>query len=358
MPPPTIEVVKAEQKTLPVYQEFLGQTAAVNPVEIHSQVTGLLQEIAFREGSTVKKRQLLFVIDPRPYEAALNQAKANLAQTLAVLTDDQKNLDRDQILFRDNVLARQQLDTQTAATQEAAANVAAAKAAVATAALNLGYTRIYAPLEGRIGIAQVKVGALVQQGTTLLDTMYSINPIYVDFSVTERAYLNYEENVLKEHSSPRPTLVLILPNNSIYSQKGTIVMANPIFNASTGTLGLRAEFPNPEGLLLPGLLVRVRAMVSEQTNAVLVPEQAVEEVQGQQSVFIVGAGNKAEFRSIKTGPIIDHMQSIVSGVRAGERVVVEGQQKVRPGMTVVPMLQSAADHTFESQALMNATALQ
>jgi membrane fusion protein, multidrug efflux system len=358
LPPPIIEFVRAEQKTVPIYQEYLGQIAAINPVEIHSQVTGLLQKIAFREGSTVKKGQLLFVIDPRPYQAARNQAMANLDQARAALIDDQKNLERDQVLFRESVLPRQQLDTQIAATQEAAANVAAAKAAVDTAALNLGYTKIYAPLEGRIGLAQIKVGALVQQDTTLLDTMYSINPIYVDFSITEGAYLTYEEAALSQHSAPRSSLDLILPDNRLYPHKGTVVMTNPTIDTSTGTLELRAEFPNPAGLLLPGMFVRVRAVVSERADAVLVPEQSIQQVQGQQSVYIVGAGNRVEFRPVKTGPTIDHKQIIDSGVSAGDQVIVEGQQKVRPGMAVVPILQATTDHTIESQAVMSGTGRQ
>ncbi|MGH7987147.1 MAG: efflux RND transporter periplasmic adaptor subunit [Candidatus Binataceae bacterium] len=351
-PPPSVQVIKAQSKTVPIYQEYLGQTAAVNPVEILSQVTGPLWEIAFREGSTVKKGQLLFVIDPRPYQAALKQAKANLAQAQAALGDDQKNLERDKILYRENVLARQQLDTQTAQTEEAKATVEADQAAVETAALNLSYTKIFAPLAGNIGIAQVKVGALVQANNTVLDTIYSINPIYVDFSVTERAYLDYEEAALREHSAPTPSLQLILPNNTVYPHKGTIVMANPTVSANTGTLGLRAEFRNPEGLLRPGLFVRVRAVVSKKVNAVLVPEQAIEQVQGQQSVYVVGTDNKAEFRPVKTGPTVAHMTVVDSGVQAGDQVIVEGGQKVRPGMVVMPIM-AAADHVAESQTVVN-----
>jgi membrane fusion protein, multidrug efflux system len=348
-PPPTVYVVTAEQRTVPIYREYLGQTAAINPVEIRSQVTGLLREIAFREGSVVHKGQLLFTIDPRPYEAALNQAKANLAQARAALGDDRENLARDRILFRQHVLPQQQLDTQIARTEEAEANVEAAMAAVDTAALNLGYTKIHAPIEGRIGVAQIKVGALVQQNTTLLDTIYSINPIYVDFSVTEAAYLDYEEAVLKDRSVTS-LLQLILPNGIVYPYKGNIVMENPTVDANTGTLGLRAEFPNPEGLLRPGLFVQVKALVSQKANAVLVPEQAVQRVQGQESVYVVGAGDKVEFRSVMAGPAFDHMRVIDSGVQTGERIIVEGQEKVRPGMTVAPTLKAAAHHAVNSRS--------
>ena len=341
-PAPIVETVKATRKAVPMYRQYMGQTAAGYPVEIRSQVTGLLQEIAFREGSTVKKGQLLFTVDPRPYQAALNQAKAKLAQAEAALANDRANLARDRILFQKHILAQQQLDTQAAQTQEAEANVEAAKAAVATAALNLGYTKIYAPIEGRIGIAQVKVGALVQQNTTLLDTIYSINPIYVDFSVTEAAYLNYEEEALRGDADS-PSLQLILPNQSVYPHKGKIVMTNPTVDPNTGTLGLRAEFPNPEGFLRPGLFVQVKARIGEKTNAVLVPEQAVERVQGEDSVYVVGADNKVEFRSVKLGPTVDHMQVIDSGLSAGEQVIVAGQQKVRPGMTVSPRPRAAGD---------------
>lgn len=343
--PPVVEVVNATQKTVPIYRQYIGQTVAVNAVEIRSQVTGLLRTIAFREGSVVHKGQLLFTIDPRSYQAALDQARANLAQTEAVLRNDRTNLARDQVLFRKHVLSAQQLDTQIAQTQEAEANVGAAQAAVATAALNLSYTKIYAPIKGRIGMAQVKVGTLIQQNSTLLDTIYSINPIYVDFSITEAAYLDYREEEVNDRSVDL-SLRLTLPNDSVYAYKGKIVMTNPTVNSTTGTLGLRAEFPNPEGLLRPGLFVKVKALVGEKADAVLIPEQAVQTIQGQESVYVLGPGNKAEFRSVSLGPTVNHMRVINHGVRAHERVIVAGQQKVRPGMTVRPVAAGATHHSM------------
>lgn len=349
-PPPIVNVVRAIRKTVPIRREFLGQTVAVNVVEIHSQVTGLLRKVAFREGSTVEPGQLLFTIDPRSYQAAFNQAKAKLAQTEAVLENSQRNLARDRVLFRRKVLSRQQFDTQTAETKEAEANVEAAKAAVDTAHLNLSYTRIYAPIKGRIGTAQVKVGGLVQKNTTLLDTIYSINPIYVDFSVAEASYLNFEESKNENDPAPLSGLELILPNGSVYPNKGSIMMTYPTVDPGTGTIKLRAEFPNPKGWLRSGLFVRVRAIVGEKTDAVLVPEQAIQRLQGQQSIYVVGKGDRVEFRNIKPGPTVNHMQVVASGVKSGERVIVEGQQKVRPGMKVVPVLKSVTNHTHSSQA--------
>lgn len=343
--PPIVEVANATQKTVPLYHQYIGQTVAVNAVEIRAQVTGLLRTVDFREGSVVHRGQLLFTIDPRSYQAALNQARAKLAQAEAALRDDRTNLARDKVLFSKHVLPAQQLDTQIAQTLEAQANVGAARAAVATAALNLSYTKIYAPIKGRIGMAQVKVGALIQQNSTLLDTIYSINPIYVDFSITEAAYLDYREVAANDRSTDM-SLQLMLPNDSLYPYKGRIVMTNPTVDSTTGTLTLRAEFPNPEGLLRPGLFVKVKAMVGEKANAVLIPEQAVQTVQGQQSVYVLGAGNKAEFRSVSLGPTVNHMQIINNGVRAHERVIVAGQQNLHPGMTVRPVVAAATRHSM------------
>ncbi|MGH7905297.1 MAG: efflux RND transporter periplasmic adaptor subunit [Candidatus Binataceae bacterium] len=332
---PDVIVARPVQKTVPIYSEYIGQTEAINTVEIRSQVTGFLAAIKFREGSTVQKDQLLFVIDPRQYQAALDQAEAKLNQARAVLNNDQKNLARDEILYREKVLPRATLDTQRAQTKADKANVGAAQASVDAAKLNVGFTKIYAPITGLIGVAQVKVGGLVQQASTLLDTIYSINPIYVNFSVTEQTYLRYAEEVATtDRKKPPPPVQLLLPGNYVYHHAGSIDMATPAVSTSTGTLGIRAVFPNPKGILRAGLFVRVRLVTREVPNAILVPVQAISTVQGQQQVMIVGEDNKVELRTIQAGAQIGNMRVITKGVNPTDRVIVEGLQKVRPGMTV------------------------
>ncbi len=349
-PPPDVVVAPVVQKTVPIYGEFVGQTQAVNTVDIRSQVTGFLQKIAFREGSVVSKGELLFVIDPRPFQAALAATKATLAQDQAVLEKANRDLQMYGPALQKHAISVQQYNTAVAAEKEAAANVKVAEANVATAQLNLAYTQIRAPIRGGIGVAQVRIGDLIQAGTTLMDTIYSINPMWVNFSVSEASYLAYRERVEQEHGKvpPSPAIQLILANGITYPYPGTINMVAPQVNATTGTLAIRASFPNPQGLLKAGLFVRVHFVMREEQNALLIPQTAVQQLQGTTSVFIVGPDNKVRFQSISVGPTVDHLQVATSGLQAGERVIVQGTQKVRPGMTVRPVeqttpTQSAAD---------------
>lgn len=335
-PPPAVIVAPVVQKTVPIYGEYVGQTGAVNTVEIRSQVEGFLEKIAFVEGSTVQKGQLLFLIDPREYRAAVVRAQAALDQSKAALAKAQKDVARYTPLVRQRAISQEQLDTAAAEEQEGAANVEAAKAQLAQAELNLGYTKIVAPLTGRIGPAQMKVGALVQPGSSLLDTVYSINPIYVNFSVSEATYLGFQKKARGRLLGSFPLLEIVLGNNSIYPYKGRIDMVSPQIDPATGTLGMRAEVPNPNGFLRSGLFVRVRMRVDEKPNALLVPAQAVQEVQGVQSVLVVGADNKVAFHTITAGDTVDNMRIVESGLQPGDRVIVQGAQKVRPGMPVKP----------------------
>jgi membrane fusion protein (multidrug efflux system) len=332
--PPAVVVTPVAQRDVPIFGEFVGQTEAANLVEIRSQVSGFLQQIAFTEGALVPKGQLLFQIDPRTYAAAVEQARAALKQREAALMKAQQDVARYRPLVEQHAISREQLDAAVAQEAQERANVDAAKAQLAQALLNLGYTRITAPLTGRIGAAQVKIGALVQAGSTLLDTMYSVHPVYVTFSVSEQRYLEYQKRIRERPAAP-PPLHIILADGSTYPYTGKVNMVSPQVNPTTGTLAVRGEFPNPEELLKPGLFVRVRLLVEERKNALVVPQQAVQEVQGVKSVLVVGNDNKVALRTITTSGTVDDVAIVDSGLKPGERVIVEGSQKVRPGMQVV-----------------------
>jgi len=333
MPTPTVVVTTLEPENVPIYGEYVGQTEAVNTVEIHSQVQGFLQEIAFKEGSIVHKGQLLFLIDPRPYEAALRQAEAQLAVQQAALGDAQKTAARYKPLVKQNAISQQELDSAVATVEEDEANVQSAEASIATAKLNLSYTRITTPITGSIGVAQVRIGSLVLAGTTLLDTVYSINPMYVTFGISESDYLEYVRRGRPNRGHP-PPIQLILSNGYVYAYPGTINMVAPSVNTTTGTLTIRASFPNPDNVLKPGLFSQVRFVSRVETNALVVPQAAVQQIQGTQSVYVVGPDNKIQQQTISTGPTVANVEIVTSGLKAGERVVVEGVLKVHPGMTV------------------------
>lgn len=333
MTTPTVVVTTVQPVTVPIFGEYVGQTEAVNTVEIRAQVQGFLKSIDFTEGSTVRRGQLLFTIDPRPYQAALQQAKAEFGVQQAAYADAQVIAERDASLRQQGIISQQDLDTAQATAKEDKANVASARAKVASAQLNLNYTRITTPITGVIGVAQVRVGGLVQAGTTLLDTVYSISPMYVTFGVSQQTYLQYVQRGRPNRGHP-PPIQLILSSGIVYAYSGTIDMVSPTVNTATGTLTIRVSFPNPAGVLKPGLFARVRFVARVEPNAIVVPQAAIQQLQGTQSVFVVGSGDKVAQRTITTGPTVGNLQVVASGLKAGDRVIVEGTLKVRPGMTV------------------------
>lgn len=330
---PTVVVTTVQPVTVPIFGEYVGQTEAVNTVDIRAQVQGFLKSIDFTEGSTVRRGQLLFTIDPRPYQAALQQAKAELAVQQAAYADAQVIAERDASLRQQGIISEQDLDTAQATAKEDKANVASARAKVASAQLNLNYTRITTPITGVIGVAQVRVGGLVQAGTTLLDTVYSISPMYVTFGVSQQTYLQYVQRGRPNRGHP-PPIQLILSSGIVYAYSGTIDMVSPTVNTATGTLTIRVSFPNPAGVLKPGLFARVRFVARVEPNAIVVPQAAIQQLQGTQSVFVVGPGDKVAQRTITAGPTVGNLQVVASGLKAGDRVIVEGTLKVRPGTTV------------------------
>jgi membrane fusion protein, multidrug efflux system len=330
---PAVVATSLQPQTVPIYSEYVGQTEAADTVEIHAQVQGFLQKIAFKEGSVVKKGQLLFVIDPRPYEALLQEAKATLAVQQATVNNAQKIVDRYTPLVQQHAVSQQQLDSSVATAKESQAQVQSAEAQVASAQLNVNYTRIRAPMTGNIGTAQVKVGDLVQSGTTLLSTIYSISPMYATFAISQEDYLAYIKRRREQPKQSHP-IQLVLGNGSLYGQSGTVNMVAPTVSTTTGTLSIRATFPNPDGVLKPGLFARVRFVARDAVNVLLVPQSAIQQLQGTESIFVVGPDSKIQQRTITTGATVGTLEIVNSGLQAGDRIVVEGTQKVQPGMAV------------------------
>ena len=397
-PPPTVIVAEIAQKTVPIYSEFVGQTRAEETVELRARVEGILQKVYFREGAPVKKGQLLFSIDKRPFEAALQSARAALAkatsdlaqaqqradvlQAQAELADAQAVLSRaDQDLRRMRPLAQEkavteiELDAAIAAEksaqasvdarkanlknfeaavkytiERAAAEVSAAKARVTQAELDLSYCSIFAPINGIIGFLQVDEGNLVGRGdATLLATVSLSNPLLVDFSVSEIDYLKLTNRDDPGKRSGDLRFDLILSDDSLHPSSGTFKVVDRLVDPATGTLKVEASFPNPNSYLRPGQFARLRVAVSERENAILVPQRAVQDLQGAKTVMVVDAQNKVQVRTIKVGDKADTYLIVLEGLNAGERVIVEGMQKARPGSEVKPSVESVASDESAKQ---------
>lgn len=391
-PPPAVVIVTVVPQTVPISTELIARTEAVQTVEIRARVEGVLEQVLFKEGSEVIAGQVLFALDRRVYEAALQSARAQLARAQADLARAQESVDvqkaraqldqvkaslavarRDVARLRplaeeravpqqdlDHAVAREQvaaaaLDGAEAAVKDAQLNqrigidqgrasVEAARAAVTEAELRLGYTTIRAPIAGVIGRLNVNKGNLVGKNEpTLLATMSSADPMKVVFSASELDYLGYEKRRLEGRSEPTPAVELILADNSQYPHRGKLTTIDRTLDPKTGTIVLEALFPNPGKLLRPGQFGRVRAIVEERPNALLVPQRAVQEIQGSKTVLVVGEGNKVSLRTVKLAERYGNHVIVSEGLKPGERVVVEGLQKARPGTQVDPRAQPLTD---------------
>lgn len=332
---------------VPLSGEFVGRTSAKENVEIRARVEGYLKERLFTEGSLVKKGDLLFVIEPRQYEENLKKAKAVLARQQALLAKAQTDLQRFETLYKQRAISRDEYDTRVTSQRELSANVDSAKAAVESAERDLGYTRIAAPISGRIGKALVNVGNLVGKGdNTLLAEISSTNPIYVDFSISERDYLALVKAMKAEKAKDQAyPLTLILADDSVYPLTGQADMAERAVDAKTGTLGVRGVFPNPDGLLKPGQFAKIRVVLEERKGALTVPQRALVDVQGSKSVYVVDGQGVIEAKTVTVGGTKDGMVVIDSGLAPTDRVVVEGGAKVRPGLKVKVEPAAASDAT-------------
>jgi membrane fusion protein (multidrug efflux system) len=341
-PPPAVVVAEVVRKTVPIYDEFVGQTDAKETVEIRARVKAFLEGQHFAEGTVVKKGQLLFTLDKREYEAKLMQAKADLDVALARLGKAETDERRLKPLAERRAVPQQDYDNATANLAAAQAGVAAARSVVAEAELNLGYTTIRSPIEGLIGKRLVAPGNLVGQAeATLLNTVSSINPIRVNASISETQYLKFLGQYEASGKMPPVELELILADGSVHPQRGRLVVVDRAVDEQTGTLTIIAEFPNPQGRLRPGQFGRIRAPVELVENALLVPRRAVQEIQDMKTLLVVGADNKVSLRTIRPGETVGDMLIVRDGVQAGERVIVDGVQKARPGSPVSPTLTPA-----------------
>ncbi|GAA4652495.1 efflux RND transporter periplasmic adaptor subunit [Kistimonas scapharcae] len=340
-PAPAVSVVTVENRPVGDYREFVARTEAVEEVKLRARVEGYLIRRDFIEGDRVEKGQLLFQIDPAPFEASISQAKANLSSSKAELIRAEKALKRGRELFPKGFISQSDVDTLTSNDAQARASVQARQAELETAMINLSYTRITAPFSGEIGKARYSVGNLVGPSSEPLAVLTSTDPMYVSFSVNDKDVIKYLEQYAGSRERPNDfDLSLRLPTGGEFSQPGTFNFANTRADETTGTINMRAEFPNPENILLPGLYVTLIAESKEKTEMPLIPQAAVQENQQGRFVLVVTADNKIETRMVDMGRRLGAMWVVNKGLQHGERIVVEGLQKVRPGVVVNPVMKT------------------
>jgi membrane fusion protein (multidrug efflux system) len=351
-PPPDVKVAQVLQKTVPIYVENVGETVGQSDIEIRARVEGFLQTVDFQEGSFVKKGDLLYTIDPQPLRAALAQAQGRVAEAQAQLSKAHQDVARYKPLVEKNAISREEYETSVSAEQAATASVDAAKASAQDAQLNLGYTNVYSPIDGLVGKTQVKPGNLVGRGeNTLLTVVSNVDSVHVRTNVSERDYLRLARAkgaVPKTADKSAFAFELVLADGSVYNHKGKLVFADRAVDPTTGTLGIEAEFPNPDHLLRPGQYTRVRAEIDQKKDAILVPQTAVQELQGTYSVAVVGSDNKVSLRPVQASDRIGSLWVIDTGLKPGEKIIIEGLQKVRDGVTVNPTVVQIPENAASS----------
>jgi membrane fusion protein (multidrug efflux system) len=332
--PPAVEVVGVIQKDVPIYEEWVGTADGFVNATIRAQVQGYLIRQNYKEGDLVTKGQTLFEIDPRTFQAALEQAKGQLAVQQASWDTAKANLKRVKPLAEQNAVSQKDLDDAIGKEQASHASVLSAKAAVDRAELELGFTKITSPVDGIAGVAKAQIGNLVGPGATEeLTTVSTVNPIKVYVQVSEQEYLKAME---MKKQVRKMDLELILADGTVYPHKGEFSFADREVDVRTGTIKIATLFPNPGNLLRPGQFTKVRAQTSIMKKALLIPQRAVTEMQGDYLVAVVGQDNKVAIRPVKVGQWSGMLWIITDGLKPGERVVAEGTQKVKDGVTVAP----------------------
>jgi RND family efflux transporter MFP subunit len=337
-PPPTVVVSKPLQTKIVDWDDYVGRFEAINSVDLRPRVSGYLESIGFRDGQIVHKGQVLFVIDPRPYQAALDQARGQEAHALSVMENAEVELTRAKKLLAARTIAEQEFQTRLATQQQAAGDLAAARAAVKTAALNLEFTRVIAPLDGRASDRRVAVGNLVTQDTTILTNITDLDPIYFTFYAAESFYLKYEREAAKgvrpqsrNYANP---VQIRLQDQPDYAIKGRMNFVDNILDPNSGTIRGRAIVPNAGYILAPGMFGHLRLLGSGTYDGLLLPDECIVAQQSDQIVFVVGADGAVQQRKVQLGPRVGNLRVIQSGLKPDEQVVIDGVQRARVGAKV------------------------
>jgi membrane fusion protein, multidrug efflux system len=339
-PPPEVLVSQVAKIDVPIVRQWVGTLDGSDNADIRARVTGYLQKRNYQEGSFVKEGDVLFEIDSRPFEAALAEAKSQLAQAQAIQAATEADFQRSQELFDKKVISVQEYENKRQLNQANVAKVGALEAALDTAQLNLGFTKIAAPFDGIAGISQAQIGDLVGPtgSTSTLTTESKVDPIRLYFPISERDYREHS-NLLREamnkpDSERQAVIEMLFADGTIYPQKGTFSFINRQVDPTTGTILVAVNFPNPDRTLRPGQFAVARAAIENIPGALVVPERALIDLQGNYQLGVLGADNKADIRSVKIGPRYNRQVVVTEGLKEGEKVIVEGMQKVRPGMVV------------------------
>ncbi len=340
--PPQVSVAKVIERPITEFDEFTGRFTAVDRVELRPRVSGYISSVNFTEGHEVKKGDVLFVIDPRPYDAEFKRAAAELARAKTQLSLAQSEFERAKTLLDARAISKEEFDARVSGAAQATANVQAADAALDAAQLNLTFTRVRAPISGLVSRAEVTAGNLVTTDQTLLTTLVSVDPIYVEFEGDEQVYLKYNALAragLRPSSRDSQNPVWVgLADEQETPHKGVMVFVDNELNPATGTIRARGRFENHNRQFTPGMFARVKLVGSGEYNALLINDSAVSTDQSVKYVLAVNAANKVEYRAVKLGPVVDGLRVVREGLAPGDSIVVNGLQRVRPGMPVTPQV--------------------
>jgi multidrug efflux system membrane fusion protein len=356
-PPVPVSVATVIERPVTEWDEFSGRVRAIDRVEIKPQISGVIEQVHFSDGQLVQKGDPLFTIDPRPFQAALANAQAVEAGAQAKLDWSRINQNRNQVLIASHAIAQSDLDTTNDALLQADAALKAAQADVLTAQLNLNYCSITAPVTGRVSRAEITAGNLVRDGENapVLTTVVSVSPVYVEFEIDEQAYLKYLANGANGNTGLDKIPVAIgLANEEGYPRTGRLESIDNQLDTTSGTIRVRAIFDNPTGELTPGLYAKVRTGTANSQPSILVDDRAIGTDQDKKFVMVIDDNNKANYRMITLGPIVDGLRVVLSGLQKGERIVVNGLQRVRPNSIVAPT-EVAMDRSQQNSSAPNLT---